>query len=433
MTAIPSRLESWSTTERPITMVGLLHLLIGGAMTALVIAWHPHEGDPLPFLPTAEKIVAGGMPYRDVTSEYPPLAVLNITIPRVLSGVSHPWYQTWFSVISLGFALATFFVVWWIARRGWSIERPLDSAAMFAGLSLTAIPLVAWRFDILPAFLAALALAAWVAGRAGWTGFTLGVGAMAKIYPVFLGPVFALAAIFERRWREAIVLVIGGAIAVALILAGPVLVAGTKAFSYVIYQQDRGVEVEALPGAIAMAAHAFFRAPATVQVGFGSWQITSPALSTLTIPTLIFNVAIIAITVAALLYSFRRDVRETGSVQPQTLVTYLAATVMVLILTNKVLSPQYLVWLFPLVALLSWRQSLLLVVIGIITVFIYPLNFASLLVMRPNPVVALNVRNALLVVLFFWIVWPRRPAAARDEEDLGPPLSEGSYVGQPAE
>ena len=39
-------------------------------------------------------------------------------------------------------------------------------------------------------------------------------------------------------------------------------------------------------------------------------------------------------------------------------------------------------------ALLSGRQSLLLLAILVITVFIYPLNFASLLVMRPNPVLA---------------------------------------------
>src|SRR4029079_17061872 len=124
-------------------------------------------------------------------------------------------------------------------------------------------------------------LAIWVAGRAGWTGFTLGVGAMAKIYPVFLGPVFALAAIAERRYRQVVAIVIGGAIACGLILAFPVFLAGTKAFSYVTYQENLGVEVEALPGAFALFAHTFFRQPATIQEGFGSWQVASSFLTSL--------------------------------------------------------------------------------------------------------------------------------------------------------
>ena len=363
---------------------------------------------------------------------------LNILIPRILSGFSHPLYQTWFSVISIVFAIATFFVVWWIARRGWSVERPMDAAAIFAGLALAAVPLVVWRFDILPAFLSALALAIWVAGRAGWTGFTLGVGAMAKIYPVFLGPVFALAAVFEHRYRQVVAIAIGGAIAVGLILAFPVLVAGTKAFSYVFYQQDRGVEVEALPGAIALFAHTFFRQPADDPGGFRSVAGHLAVPDGLATPTFIFNLALLGLTVGACVYSFRRDVRETGAVQPQTLVTYLFATVMVVILTNKVLSPQYLVWLLPFMALLSGRQSLLLLAILVITVFIYPLNFASLLAMRPDPVLALNVRNVLLLVLFLWVVWPRRSLAADAPPDGEPSAaltspSERSYVAEAAE
>ena len=205
------------------------------------------------------------MPYRDVPSEYPPLAVLNILIPRVLSGVSHPMYQTWFSAISIIFAIATFFVVWWIARRGWSVERPLDAAAIFAGLTLAGVPLVVWRFDILPAFLSALALAIWVAGRAGWTGSPSASGPWPRFIRCFWAGVCSPPAIAERRYRQVVAIVIGGAIACALILAFPVLVAGTKAFSYVTLPGNRGVEVEALPGAVALFAHTCFHQPATIQ------------------------------------------------------------------------------------------------------------------------------------------------------------------------
>jgi len=91
-------------------------------------------------------------------------------------------------------------------------------------------------------------------------------------------------------------------------------------------------------------------------------------------------------------------------------VRYLFATVLVAMLANKVLSPQYIVWAFPFAALLPWRQSLLLLVTAIATTYLYPLSFQDLLRMHPNEVVLLNVRNALLVVLFVWAAWPQRQA-----------------------
>ena len=168
--------------------MGIAHLAIGAAMTLLIVVVHPKEGDPFPFLFTADQLAGGGMAYRDVTSEYPPLALVPITLPRMLAGTSHAQYQTWFSLISIVLFLATLAVVYWIARQRWSAESPIDAAAMFLGLGGALLPLIVWRFDILPAFLTAVALAAYVARRPGWTGLGLGLGTMAKIYPFFLVP-----------------------------------------------------------------------------------------------------------------------------------------------------------------------------------------------------------------------------------------------------
>ena len=350
MTATTSTAATASADDERLTRVGIAHLLAGGLMVLVVILSGTREGDPLPFMTTAERIVSGLVPYRDVSSEYPPLALIHMTLPRILGGASRAAYQSWFSVISIALALGTLAVVYWLARRRWSVENRYDTVAMFVGLSLAALPVVIWRFDILPAFFAALALAAWAAGRSGWSGFSLGVGAMAKIYPVFLGPIFVMAAIAERRFRDAMVLVIGGAIAVALILAGPVLVAGPRAFSYVFYQENRGIEIESVAGGVAMLMHNLGNVPARVALGFGSWQISSPALLTIATPINLFNVLIVAGVVIACALAFIRDVRDLGKVQPRTLVTYLVATLLVLMLTNKVLSPQYVVWLLPFVA-----------------------------------------------------------------------------------
>src|SRR3954449_8296945 len=91
-----------------LSAVGWIHLAVGAAMTLLIILVHPNEGDPLPFLFTADKLAAGGVAYRDITSEYPPLALVAMTLPRLLAGTSHAQYQTWFSVISIVLFAATF-------------------------------------------------------------------------------------------------------------------------------------------------------------------------------------------------------------------------------------------------------------------------------------------------------------------------------------
>jgi len=397
-------------TDRPASAIGLLHLIAGAVTSFVIVWWRPHEGDPLTFIGAANHIAAGQLPYRDFSSEYPPIAVLNIFLPRLLGGDSQAGYMNWFSVISATLAIGTALAVAWLARRGWGSGRSLDPVCVFAGLCLAAAPLVVWRFDILPAFFSALALVAFAASRLGWAGVALGFGTMAKLYPAFLAPVFFAAAVIERRLRDAVTLGIALCVVVALILLIPVLEAGSNAFSYVLYQQDRGVEIEAVTGGLALLAHVANQVPATINFGFGAYQVDSPVLSTLALPNLIFEVALVALLVVACLLSFTRDQRETGSIQPGTVVRYLFATVLLAMLANKVLSPQYIVWAFPFAALLPWRQSLLVLVTAVVTTYLYPLSFQDLLQMHPNEVVLLNIRNALLVALFVWAAWPQRKA-----------------------
>ena len=75
-----------------------------------------------------------------------------------------------------------------------------------------------------------------------------------------------------------------------------------------------------------------------------------------------------------------------------------------MILANKVLSPQYLVWLLPFAALLPGPQALLLVAASVLTTIEYPILFDALRSIDPFPVLVVNVRNAMLLALFVWIL-----------------------------
>ena len=59
----------------------------------------------------------------------------------------------------------------------------------------------------------------------------------------------------------------------------------------------------------------------------------------------------------SLFLRFQRDARRYGNVQPRTLVAILLATLLLMMLANKVLSPQYVAWLLPFGALLAVAQD----------------------------------------------------------------------------
>jgi hypothetical protein len=206
------------------------------------------------------------------------------------------------------------------------------------------------------------------------------------------------------------------------------MLAGLDAFSYILYQEERGVEIESVAGGLALLADAVGLVGAKLFIGFGAWQVSSSVLDLLELPLTIFNALVFVALVVSAAWRFRADVRATGSVAPATVVAYLVATLLVVILTNKVLSPQYLVWLLPFAALMPARQSLLLVAILALTTLIYPLAFQSLIRTAPLTVLALNVRNLGLLVLFVWVIWPRRtPAVAAGRG------SDGGDVGDAAD
>ena len=417
--------------QRRFDPLALLHLSVGVAMTLLVVISQPAEGDPTVFSTIAGESARSLVAYRDYPAEYPPLALVQIDLPRLLGGPSPQTYILIFTFISVLVTLATGAAIYWLARRRWSTESPANATLLFTGLVLAGAPLVFWRFDILAALLTTLGLVAYALCRPAWSGLALGLGALTKLYPGTLVPIFALAQLFERHVRWAVLVVAGAALAVVAVMAQVFLVAGTGAFSFLAYQQERGVEIESVSGGIALLASVLGRVNTAISFGFGSWQVSSPIIDALSIPQLVLNAVLLAALLAGLWISFSREARNGGRIEPETLVRYSLAALLVVMLINKVLSPQYLVWLLPFAALLPSRQSVLLLVIVVLTVLLYPLGFESLLRVEPAAVLELNLRNLLLLVYFAWVCWPRpapSPAPA-----VPAPRSERGYVRQTAQ
>jgi hypothetical protein len=108
-----------------------------------------------------------------------------------------------------------------------------------------------------------------------------------------------------------------------------------------------------------------------------------------------------------------------GRDEPQRLITAASAAVVAYVAFNRVLSPQYLVWLFPLVPLVAGSAGVAatacLFGACALTMTWFPGRFWHLVQVSPVSWFAL-ARNVLLVLVFFAVVMPlirtmERPAA----------------------
>ena len=410
MTAAPvSRSDS-----RTINLIGLG---IGIVSAIVVILVSPRDGDPLVFLNIANPIASGAIPYIDFPVEYPPLALLPLVLPRILTGVDSPpmAYQFIFGLASLAATVLSGAVVIWLARRGWSAQSDQESLIVFLAIALALSLSVIWRFDIWPAFLTIAAVAAVAAGRPAWAGFALGLGVAMKLYPAFLAPVLLAYYVCGRRWPAAALFGFGLAATVGGVFLPAYLVAGPDSLSFLNYQRDRGIEIESVVGGLVLLADNVAGINARVFFDFQSFQVESPVADALAVPVLVAEIALALALLVGGAYAFLRDARVFGHVRPRTLIAYIVATLLLVMLANKVLSPQYLGWLLPFGALLPRRQAVVLVVACALTTVVYPIAFDGLRVAHPLVVAALNGRNLLLLVLFVWLIVPRQERAAESQ------------------
>jgi uncharacterized membrane protein len=267
-----------------------------------------------------ERVLDGDVPYRDFRVEYPPGALPVFVLPAVGGD-----YASVFAWLMAACGVATVLVV----------ARVRIAAAFFVAVSpLLVGSLVLSRFDLWPAMLTAIAVVALLEGRhrLGW-GF-LGAAVAAKAYPFVLVPL-ALAWTWRRgRLRDAL----AGLVVFAAIVLPFVALSPGGVWDSLYGQASRPLQIESLGAALATT----FGHPEVVS-GHGSQNLAG--LGWLATLSAVVQVAVLA----ALWLAFAR--------RPDDLARQGAAAVAAFVAFGKVLSPQFLVWLVPLVPLVRGRRG----------------------------------------------------------------------------
>jgi hypothetical protein len=343
-----------------------------------------------------EAMAAGELPYRDFELEYPPGALPLFWLPT-LAPSEH--FASAFELLVWACAVAAAaFVVLTLNALGASSAR-LYAAASFVGLAPLALgSVVLTRYDFWPAALAAAALAALVSGRERTGLAALALAVAAKIYPLVLLPP-ALAYVARRRGgREAAagLLVFAGVLGLALV---PFAILAPEGFVDSLGRQlGRPLQIESLGASLLLAAHQLGLYDATVVSSHGSQNLAGGLPDVLAaLQSVVQIAALVAVWILAATRGNRLEALLVGA----------AASVAAFVAFGKVLSPQYLVWLLPLVPLVAGRLGLaaaaLLGAALVTTHLWFPFRYWDVVALEPAAWLVL-VRDLLLVALFAVLV-----------------------------
>jgi len=385
---------------------------VSGALGVAVflVSWGLlHEGfyarDQIVDIPIYERygeaMTDGQVPYRDFPVEYPPAALPVFLLPAVGDGDSDD-YRRRFEGLMAGLGVACVVLVAAISSSLWA---PVFVGA--APLLLGSVYLS--RFDLWPAALTLVALALLVAGRPRLGLGGLGLAATAKLYPVVLAPI-AVAHVWRTRGRREALIAAGAFLGVAAAIVIPFAVVSPGGVWDGFWQQaGRPLQIESLGSGLLLAAHHVFGLELTMDSSHGSQNLAGNAANALAVISTVLQAAVL---VAVWVWYAR------GPATSERLLAACAAAICAFVAFGKVLSPQFLIWLVPLVPLVRGRRGLVasavLAAALVLTQLWFPHRYWALALEFDTAASWLVlVRDLALVGLTLLLVAAVRPVRAR--------------------
>ena len=366
-------------------LAGVVALVLSLSLTDRGLLDRRGVGDTGHYQQYGERVVDGDVPYRDFYIEFPPAAVPVLALPAL--GPDGRYVRQFKLLETLFLALALGLLAFTLAAVGTSPRRAVVLTAL-AGIAPGVLgPISISSFDPWPALWVSAAVLALVLGRTAPGFAALAVGVAAKLYPLLLLPL-ALVHAGRARSKRALVAFVG----TGAVLAAPFLVLAPGGLRFSLETQStRGLQFESLGGSALLVADRIGIYDARIVVG-APYSLDLAGRLAAVVGGLHSVAQLAAVALALAVYA-------RGPATPARLGLAAAATVTGLVALGKVLSPQYLVWLIPLVPLGGVGATALLLAACALTHVWFPGRFDELQAAGGVSWVAL-LRNLLLVALF---------------------------------
>jgi len=362
-----------------------------------VIYAFPQLGDTRVYQHAVRMIDAGFVPYRDFDIEYPPLATAAFwLIDRV------PGPPTLVFSFAMCAALAASAVAALVLAQMLSLSRARTILAVGGTIALPILlgTLLQTRYDLLLTALLAWMTVAAVSRRFGWMWTLAALATAIKLVPVFLVPVLIIWHWRHRGTRKAAIGLGAFSAGVAATFIPFILIAPSGIWQLFAYHLERPLQMESLGSSLIHGLGLPFE---QVQ-SYGSDNIDGRwPQAAATLSTLLLLVAIAVIALLLLRLTRREpDIRH--------LTAAVAATLLACVVFGKVVSPQYLAWLVPMVLVVpgtGGAAAATMMTLSLpITQLVFPLMYRDLVERSaPLPVALLVIRNLLLVGALAATLW----------------------------
>jgi hypothetical protein len=391
--------------------------------------------------------------YKNV--EYPPFALLVMAVPRLwMQATAVPdamtpefleKYQWAFRLGMFVVDISVLAVLAWLVQSLYQDEAGRDRTLRL--LVYLASTILLWhllydRLDLLLALMLLLSMILLFSRcHYAWSFAVLAAAINFKLIPVVLAPAWILGSmpagrrldlmqpsvLFRLCWRSALL----GGLVVACFLPF-YLTAGAPSVGFLAYHRARGIEIGSLFSALVLALQAFGH-QIRVDYSYGSVNVHSSLSELLARCSPFLAGTLLLAATALLLVRFAgltrkagaedKDKRRLAQVYPRVVVSYSLLFLMIFIATNKVFSPQYLLWLAPLVALLpftgrtrqgfTWGFLTVCLLSTVLVPFLYAFDLIDSsapqtvprLIREPTTrlAVVVIVRNVLFLILTTWL------------------------------
>jgi Glycosyltransferase family 87 len=371
-----------------VSMTGGLLLLSAGLSPDL----REGSNDLSLYRQAGESILRGEVPYKDFFIEYPPGSLPAFLPPALLSATRASFIDL-FS-LEMALVLAVALVLTALGARRLRGSRAWVLPATTFALSATLLyPVAVTRYDAVLAL--TLGFAVFFAALGGrylpLAYASLGFGTAAKFVP-------ALALLPLALTRRGAARGCGIFLAVVALFFVPfALLGGQGLLQSFAYQAERGLQVESFAASVLI----FFRSVDGIVFEHGAFEVLGEGVGLATSLGPVLTLLLLAVTGVAMWWEFRR----CGGLGVGTFPRHAAALILAFMLGSRVLSPQYMIWLLPLVPLCAGGVvgtiiCVLFLAACFTTTLVFPVHYGDLLSFRYPAPELLLARNLLLGILW---------------------------------
>lgn len=324
--------------DRQVWIWGVVWLLTRGFILSQVGFWDKagevEFQDVDVFGGWSDHLVENGTLPNEEAWQYPPGAAFLMLLPRLGWGS----FGESFVVLMLAVDLIGLLLIAALSRRErtdagvwvWLLGMPL----------LSILPVL--RFDLVPTVFGVAALLV-IHRRPAWFGALAGLGAMVKVWPVV---------VLLGEWdRRRLAIAVGAAVAAVTLTFLTSAIAFGDQSSFLAEQNGRGLQVESVASLPWHLRQVVTGEAPNAMLRYGAWEIASPPADFLA-SALKWLSLLALVGMAAWWFARGRAIAAGREDLTQASVSrdFVFLAVLLLVVTSRVLSPQFMIWLLGLAA-----------------------------------------------------------------------------------